>query len=287
MVRASAGHASPDIHPGSGREDTGCASPVPVAWSVSCCTTSTTSSSSELERYVIPRIGAVRLQALTPAHLERLYDDLERDGRKNGGPLAAKTVVGVTTTLRRSLTDAVRRGRLKRNPSDAVKAPTAMKAQTEWWSVDQLRAFLLHVRDDEHYATWLLFATTGARLGEVAGLTWDDIDLDAGRMRVNWGLGHVGHQLTWKARPKTEAGARVMALDPATVTALREHRRRQNETRLLVGPEWQSTFTDWQGLSRSGLLWTFGGRRAHPPEDNQQPVPGARCRRQAPAHPAT
>lgn len=88
-----------------------------------------------------------------------------------------------------------------RNPADAVSPPTATKAQTEWWSVDELRRFLVHAADDELYAAWLLFATTGARTGEVVGLTWTDLDLDHGWMRVDWTLGHVGHRLTWKARP--------------------------------------------------------------------------------------
>lgn len=138
-----------------------------------------------------------------------------------------------------------------RNPADAVSPPTATKAQTEWWSVDELRRFLVHAADDELYAAWLLFATTGARTGEVVGLTWTDLDLDHGWMRVDWTLGHVGHRLTWKARPPSRAGERTMALDPATVAALREHRRRQLEERILAGPAWNETFTDWQGLART------------------------------------
>jgi integrase len=203
----------------------------------------------DLERYVIPRIGGVRLQALTPAHLDDLYDELERCGKRDGTPLSSKTVANVAGIVHRALSFAVKRGRIKRNPADAVSPPVAQKARTSWWSVDQLRAFLRHVKDDELYAAWLLFATTGARLGEVAGLTWDDLDLEDGWMRVDWTLGHVGHKLTWKPRPKSQAGERTMALDPATMTALREHRRRQLETRMLAGPAWQNSFTDWQGRS--------------------------------------
>ena len=218
-----------------------------------------------LDRYVTRRIGGVRLQALTPAHLDELYDDLERSGGHDGRPLKAKTVANVAGIMHKALADAVKRGRIKRNPADAVSPPTASKARTEWWSVEHLRTFLRHVEGDELYAAWLLFATTGARLGEVAGLTWDDLDLDAGWLRVDWTLGHVGHPMTWKPRPKSRAGERTMALDPATVAALRDRRKRQLETRMLAGPIWQDTFTDWQGLSRSGLVWTYGdGSPVHP-----------------------
>ena len=52
------------------------------------------------------------------------------------------------------------------------------------WSPDQLRAFLEHVRDDHLYAFWLLVASTGMRRGELAGLRWADVDLEAGRLSV-------------------------------------------------------------------------------------------------------
>lgn len=84
-------------------------------------------------------------------------------------------------------------------------------------------------------------------------------------MRVDWTLRHVGHTLTWKPRPKSRAGERTMALDPATAAALRQRKRVQAEAKLLAGPAWQDTFTDWQGLARSGLVWTYGdGSPIHP-----------------------
>lgn len=219
----------------------------------------------DLARYVTPRLGGVRLQALLPADLDALYDDLERAGGNDGGPLSATTVANVHGVLHKALSDAVKRGRLRRNPADAVSPPTRGKASTRWWSVEELRAFLKHVQDDALYAAWLIFATTGAREGEVAGLTWPDLDLDNGWLRVDWTLGAVGHDLTWKVRPKSKAGERVMALDPATVAALREHKRRQLEARLLMGPGWRLSFTDWQGLTRHDLVWTHGdGRPVHP-----------------------
>jgi integrase len=212
----------------------------------------------DLTRYVIPRLGSTRLQALTSAQLDALYDHLETSGGEGGRPLKSKTVANIHATLHKALADAVKRGRRKRNPADAVSPPTATSAPSRWWSVEELRTFLRHVEDDELYAAWLLFATTGARSGEVAGLAWEDLDLDGGWLRIDWTLGVVDGKLTWKPRPKSKAGERTMALDPATVAALREHRKRQLEYRVLAGPAWQDSFTDWQGLTRTGLLWTYG-----------------------------
>lgn len=212
---------------------------------------------SDLEAHVIPRIGDIRLQQLTGADLTRLYDELERSGGRRGQGLSPKTISNVHGTLHKALSDAVRVGRLARNPADAVDAPRPDKAPTRVWTVPQLRLFLEHVADDRLYAAWLLFATTGMRRGEVAGLAWDDVDLDAAAVRVSWTLGVVDSKATWKPRPKSKAGERTLALDPATVDALRAHRKHHAEERLRFGPGWQTAATDWRGRSRRDVVFTW------------------------------
>jgi integrase len=105
------------------------------------------------------------------------------------------------------------------------------------WSPEQLRMFLAHVRADRLFAAWMLFATTGMRRGEVAGLRWTDVDLRAGQVKVAKPRVAVRYQVH-VSEPKTLKGKRWLALDPATAAALREHRTRQAEARLMVGPGW-------------------------------------------------
>lgn len=50
----------------------------------------------------------------------------------------------------------------------------------------------------------------------------------------------VGHAVE-VTRPKTARSERVVALDPATVTALRAHRKAQLEDRLAWGSQWQES----------------------------------------------
>lgn len=212
---------------------------------------------SDLEAHVVPRIGQIRLQALTGADLTRLYDELERSGGRRGQGLSPKTVSNVHGALHKALADAVRLGRLARNPADAVDAPRPDRPPAKVWTVAQLRRFLEHVADDRLYAAWLLFATTGMRRAEVAGLAWGDVDLDAGQVRVSWTLGVVDSKTTWKPRPKSKAGERTLALDPATVDALRAHRVRHAAERLKFGPGWQATAADWRGQSRDDVVFTW------------------------------
>ena len=82
------------------------------------------------------------------------------------------------------------------------------------------------------------------RRGEVLGLRWADIDLDAGRLKVVRTLITTDVQRTGEpgmawGTPKTGKGRRQVALDPTTVSALRAHRRRQLQERLAAGSAYQ------------------------------------------------
>jgi integrase len=208
-----------------------------------------------LERHVIPALGEIELQRLTPAHLTGFYRSLLTGGRLDGrGGLSAKSVKNIHGALHPALKDAVRWGYVARNVADAADPPKVVTPEMQVWSPAQLRTFLTHVRDDRLYAAWMLFATTGMRRGEVAGLRWVDVDLAAGRVTPRKPRVEVNYKVH-VSEPKTAKGKRSLALDPATAASLREHRARQAEERLIVGPGWQD----------SGLVFTWGdGRPLHP-----------------------
>src|SRR5215217_972175 len=133
--------------------------------------------------YVVPILGQVKLQALTPVQLNHLYAHLLEHGRRktiSGGRagLAPKTVRNVHVMLHRALHDAMRWGYLVRNVAEAADPPAARTPEQKVWSPAELRRFLEHVRDDRLYALWLLVATTGMRRGKLAGLRWVDVDFD-------------------------------------------------------------------------------------------------------------
>jgi integrase len=188
-----------------------------------------------VERHIFPAIGGVVLQRLTPAHLTTFYRALLDNGRRKGrGGLAPKTVRNVHGVLHAALRDAVRWGYLPRNVAAGADLPKRMTPEMHVWNPEQLRTFLEQVWDDALYAAWMLFATTGMRRGEVAGLRWSDVDLEAGRVSPRRPRVVVDYEVH-VSEPKTAKGRRSLALDPATVAALREHRTRQLEQRLAVG----------------------------------------------------
>jgi integrase len=178
--------------------------------------------------HVLPYIGSLKLQKLSPSHLNSLYGDLLEKGdkrRKAGGGLSPRTVRYVHLVLTRALGDAVRWGYLPRNPASLANPPKAANKQMQVWSGGQLQQFLAAHKSHPHYMAWLLAATTGMRRSELLGLRWEDVDLDRGRLSVTQVLTCYGSKSNMRfTAPKTSSSRRQVALDPATVQALRQHR---------------------------------------------------------------
>jgi integrase len=205
--------------------------------------------------HVVPVLGEVKLQGLSPMQLNLFYARLlERGRRRGGGGLSPKTVRNIHVMLHRALKDAVRWGYLPRNVADAVDPPVGRSAERHVWTPDQLGAFLEHVRADRLYALWLLVATTGMRRGELAGLRWVDIDFANARVSPQRPRVVVDYAVQ-VSEPKTAKGRRALALDAATLAVLREHQTRQAEEKAVIGAGYQD----------SGLVFTWpDGAPIHP-----------------------
>jgi integrase len=192
---------------------------------------------------------ALREEVPEAAHITKdtLASLLRRYGSRPDGDavegLDRRTVNYIHTILHRAFKDAVRWGRLARNPASAADPPRSTKKPdaAQAWDAETLRKFLdaSRLNQDPLHALWVLLATTGMRRGEALGMRWSDIDLSAGRCRVTQTVIQVGSKVS-TSEPKTSSGRRGLSLDSATMAVLREHRRRTLEQRLLVG----SGFTD-------------------------------------------
>jgi integrase len=171
--------------------------------------------------------------------LNALYAELLENGRCNGkGGLSPRTVRYTHSVLRMALADAVGWKLLIRNVAASANPPAKAQAGTKpTWTAQQLRRFLEQVGDDRLYPAFLLAAMTGMRRGEVLGLGWGAVDLDGAKLTVERSLVSVDYAVRME-EPKTAKGRRVIALDPATVAALKAHQGAQLDERLEMGGEW-------------------------------------------------
>jgi integrase len=215
------------------------------------------SYSRNIRLHISPELGPIPLQALTATRLNEFYASLISEGRRDGnGGLAPKTVRYLHGIIRKALADAARWNLLQRNVADQADPPTIRSTAPEMktWTADELAQFLDFVSDDRLYAAWVVAATAGLRRGEVLGLRWIDIDLNASRLSVQQTLVSVAYETRFSV-PKTARSRRSVSLDATTVAALRAHRKRQLEERM----SWGQAYRD------SGLVVTReDGTLVHP-----------------------
>lgn len=187
---------------------------------------------SNIALHVVPAIGRVPLRHLRPEHFERLYADLLAHGNHaRAGGLDSKTVLEIHMVLRRALDDAVRRGMLLSNPAAVARAPKRRplaSAAFRAWNAQQLRAFLDVCADHRLHAALWVSANTGMRRGELLGLRWGDVELEAARLSVNRSLISVGYELH-ETRGKTRTARRSIDLDEQTIAVLRDWRAHRAE----------------------------------------------------------
>lgn len=113
------------------------------------------------------------------------------------------------------------------------------RREMDAWSEDESAEFLDAVRDDRAFPLWRLALATGMRRGELCGLRWNDVDLDAGSVTI--AITRVKARTVVVGEPKTETSCRTIAIDPETARALRSWKRRQAAERIASGGAWQDS----------------------------------------------
>jgi integrase len=102
--------------------------------------------------------------------------------------LASSSVNYIHVTLHKALEQAVLDGLVPRNVAKGVKAPQVRKEEVKTLSPTQVRALLSEAGGDRLEALYLLAIHTGLRQGELLGLKWSDINLDADTLSVQRSL---------------------------------------------------------------------------------------------------
>ncbi len=140
--------------------------------------------------------------------------------------------------LRRALKQALKWELVARNAAQLVDAPRVAQREIESFTPEQAKTFLDAIRGDRLEALYSVALAVGLRKGEILGLKWSDVDLDKRTLTVRASLQRINGALIL-VEPKSRQSRRTVAL-PRTVTdALRPHRARQFQERLLACSLWQ------------------------------------------------
>src|SRR5207247_2247062 len=125
-----------------------------------------------VERHLVPAIGSVPLDKLTPRHVQSMLNAKARDG------MAPRGVHHLRAVLRTALNKgAVRWGDVPRNVARLTDSPTLEETHPVVLDASQA-ARLLAAAAGQSHALYAVAVTMGLRQGEALGLRWQDVDLD-------------------------------------------------------------------------------------------------------------
>ena len=200
----------------------------------------------QIVRRLEPLLGSLRLQELRPAQILESYARLLAEG------LAVRTVLHHHRLLRLALKHAMQWQFLPRNPADAASPPRPERTEMRALNAAEVHR-LLEACEDEQLAAMILAAvTTGLRLGELLGLRWSDLDLDAGTAYISRSAQYLPATGITFRTPKTARSRRSVALSADTVRLHREHRRRQVAARPAIGPGYSDGDLVFAGIEGGG-----------------------------------
>ncbi|MCA1730644.1 MAG: site-specific integrase [Actinobacteria bacterium] len=184
--------------------------------------------------HIRPALGGVKLKNLTRAYVKGLHANL------NNPP-------HVHITLRKALQDAVADNLIPRNVAAGIKLPTRRR-EMKPLTPEQAKAFLETARRDRFYALYVLAIHYGLRQGELLGLKWSDIDLDASTLQVRRTMSdtRVGRI---EEKPKNGKGRRI-ELSESVCEVLRSHRVGHDEGHELVFTTEKGTAVNSSNLVR-------------------------------------
>ncbi|MYS24683.1 Site-specific recombinase XerD [Streptomyces sp. DvalAA-14] len=231
--------------------------------------------------YIEPKLGRKKLNRLSPADI-RLFlaefkngclcclrgldsDRPEEDrtccavGKCCKRRPSARTVQYAHSVLRSALQQAVREELITRNVARIVETPTVPREEVRPLDRTEAKMLLKTAKGHRLYALWLLLVSTGLRRGEVLALTWDDIDLDRGQLRVRRNLQRIKKELLF-GTPKTARSLRTISLPQGCVTALKAHRTTHQAERAAAGQHWTPLASQPAGL----VFTTSTGRPTDP-----------------------
>jgi integrase len=183
--------------------------------------------------HVLPTLGRIQLQKLTPQQIQTLYTHKIREG------LSQTTVGMIHTVLHKALGNALRWGLVARNVCDAVSPPRRDRYEIQPLTVEQVKQLLAAAKGHPLEALIVLALSTGMRRGELLGLKWQDINFSNGTLQVRRILTRARGNRYVEAEPKTEKSRRSIMLPSVTVEALKQHKARQEKARQLAGEAWQ------------------------------------------------
>lgn len=224
---------------------------------------------SSLNGIILPALGHLKVAAIQPLHIQKLYSNMQENGYIRNGKhysYSNNTIKRIHQIISSSLSTAVQWQIIESNPCARIKPPKVEKqTDVKHFTLEQTKAFLGQLdkpytveykgrakkdgsASDIHTETrfipiqfkslFYLAVFGGFRRGELIALTWDDIDFAAHTVTINKASARTKDGII-TTTPKTFSSNRTVTVPADVITILRKHKAEQKRLRLTLGTAWK------------------------------------------------
>jgi integrase len=162
----------------------------------------------------------------------RLYNKQREAG------YSASTIKNTSLRLTALLDAAVEHHYIAVNPAKGIRLAKP-EPRTRSLTVDEVKVVLGATHHYHNGLIYHLLLYLGLRKGEALGLRWQDLDWEAGVIRVHQQIQEIEGRVVVVPSLKTKASVRALPLPGVLIELLRSHQQQQEEERQIVGPDWK------------------------------------------------
>lgn len=188
---------------------------------------------SLIHNHILPNLSKIKLQDIKPMHIQKVYNICVD---KN---LSGSAIKHIHTVFKQSLEQAINQDLIYTNPAQKTIRPPIRHKLVSSLTLEQQQRLLSVLGDDTISTLIKLAMGTGARLGELLGLKWENIDFDNMEIHIVQGLvraysidneTHKVHHVSSKlSKLKTDSSLRTIPLTNYLAKTLKKYRREQNK----------------------------------------------------------
>ena len=183
-----------------------------------------------IDQHIKPRIGDIKLTALTTLQIQKFYNETKAHGRvqryenMDDLSLSNKTIRGLHTMLRQCLEQAVTERLIPYNPANGCRLPKKEKKKMQIIPPEKIRDYLKAAEEWGVLPMFYLELSTGLRRGELVALLWSDLNLQTKTLTVSKSVSRGKGELV-VTEPKTENSVREIYLSDEAIRLLVENRK--------------------------------------------------------------
>jgi len=195
-----------------------------------------------IEQHVAPAIGDFSLNRLTTRDLQKLYNDLQSNGRlrkvqkKKKTGLSNSTVRGIHMMLHNALDRAVKERLIPRNPTEDCIAPKVQKIEMQILPPEHIKDYLDAADRRGLLPMFYLELVSGLRKGELTALLWSDLDVQNRTISVSKQYVKNPNGELILSRPKTETSVRKVSIPQEAIDLIAEHDKHPDNPYMFTSP---------------------------------------------------